>query len=90
MCLRSRLRRNCPWGVLGPLLDKGTPSYIKITPLHLATSYSFLGVSRTEFGSALSGLSIEGEDMEDLSQDPAAEADDGSCQLRAQGVCFLP
>ena len=54
------------WGVLGPLPDEGTPSYIKINPLHLATSYSFLGVSRTEFGSALSGLSIEGEDLEDL------------------------
>ena len=26
------------WGVLGPLPDKGTTSYIKITPLHLATS----------------------------------------------------
>ena len=35
------------WGVLGPLPDEGTPSYIKITPLHLDTSYSFLGVSRT-------------------------------------------
>ena len=76
------------WGVLGPLPDEGTPSYIKITPLHLATSYSFLGVSRTKFKSALSGLSIEGEDLEDVAWNPTAEADDGS--QRAQGVCFLP
>ena len=52
------------WGVLGPLPDKGTPSYINITPLHLANSYSFLGFSRTEFKSALSGISTEGEDLE--------------------------
>ena len=48
------------WGVLGPLPDEGTPSYIKITPLHLETSYSFLGVSRTKLESALSGLYTEG------------------------------
>ena len=66
------------WGVLGPLPDEGTPSYIKITPLHLVTIYSFLGVSLTEFESALSGISTKGEDLEDLAQDPAAEADDGS------------
>ena len=62
------------------------PSYIMITPIHLATNYSFLGVSRTKFQSALSGLSTEGEDLEDLAQDPAAEADDGSRQIRARGV----
>ena len=78
------------WGVLGPLPDKGTPSYIKITPLHLASSYSFLGVSHTKFGSALSGISTKGEDLEDLAQDPAAEADYGSRRKRAQGVCFPP
>ena len=71
------------WEMLGPLLEEGTPSYIKITPLHLATSYSFLGVSRTEFESALSRISTEGEDLEDPSQGPAAEADDGSCRIRA-------
>ena len=76
--------------MLGPLPEKGTPSYIKITPLHLATSYSFLGLSRTEFESALSWLSTEGEDLEDLTQDPAAKVDDGSRRIRAQGVCFLP
>ena len=37
------------WGVLGPLPDEGTPNYIKITPLQLAASYLFLGVSRKEF-----------------------------------------
>ena len=37
------------WGVLGPLPDKGTPSYININPLHLSTSYYFLGVFRTKF-----------------------------------------
>ena len=78
------------WGVLGPRPDKGTPSYIKIAPFHLATSYSFLGVSLTEFESALSGISTEGEDPEDLAQDPAAEADDGSLRIRARGVYFLP
>ena len=78
------------WGVLWPLPEEGTPSYIKITPLHLATSYYFLGVSRTKFESALSGLSTEAEDMEDLAQNPAAEADYGSPQIRARGVCFLP
>ena len=51
------------WGVLGPLLDEGTPSYIKTTPLHLATRYSFLGLPRTEFESTLSGLSTDGEDL---------------------------
>ena len=66
------------WGVLEPLPDKRTHSYIKITPLHLATSYPFLGVSRTEFDSALSWLSTEGENLEDLAQNSAAEADDGS------------
>ena len=54
------------WGVLGPLPDEGTPSYINITPLHLANRYSSLGVSRTEFESALSGLSTNGEHLEDL------------------------
>ena len=74
------------WGVIGPLSDKGTTSYIKITPLHLATSYSFLGVYRTDFESALSGISTKGEDLEDLAQDPTAEADDGSHRIRARGV----
>ena len=78
------------WGVLGPLPDEGTPSYIKITPLHLATSYYFLGVSHTKFESALSGLSTEGEGLEDLAQDPADGADGGSCWIQARGVCFLP
>ena len=78
------------WGVLGPLPDEGTPSYININPLHLATSYSFLGVSRTDFESALSGISNKGEDLEDLAQDPSAEAYDGSHQIRAKDVCFLP
>ena len=77
-------------GVLGPLPEEGTPSYINITPLHLATSYSFLGVSRTEFESTLPGLSTEGEDLKDLAQYPTAEADDGSRWIRARGVCFLP
>ena len=72
------------WGVLGPLPDKGMPSYIKITPLHLATSSSFLGVSRTEFDSALSRLSIEGENLEDLEQDPTSEGEDGSHQIHAR------
>ena len=76
-------------GVIGPLPEEGTPSYIKITPIYLATSSSFLDVSRTEFESALSGLSTKGEDLEDLAQDPAAEADDGSCQIQTRGVCFL-
>ena len=60
--------------------------YIKITPIHLATSYSFLGVYRTDFESALSGISTKGEDLEDLAQDPTAEADDGSHRIRARGV----
>ena len=47
------------WGVLGPLPDEGTPSYIKINPLHLATSYFFLGISRIEFESDLSSLSTK-------------------------------
>ena len=54
------------WGLLGPLPDKGIPYYIKITPLHLAASCSFLGVSRIEFESALFGLSTKGEDLGDL------------------------
>ena len=74
------------WGLLGPLPDEGIPSYINITPLHLDTSYSFLGVSRTEFDSALSGISTEGEDLEELALDPAADTDDGSHQIRARGV----
>ena len=76
--------------MLGPIPEKGTPSYIKITPLHLAASYSFLGVSSIEFESALFRLSTKGEDLEDLAQDPAAEADDGSRRIQARGVCFLP
>ena len=75
-----------PLGVLGPLPDEGTPFYIKIMWLHLAASYLFLSVSRTEFDSALSGLSTEGEDLEDLVQDPTAEADDGSCRIHARGA----
>ena len=56
------------WGVLGPLPDEGDPSYVKSTPLHLAASYSFLDVSRTEFDSALASLSKEGDDLDDLGQ----------------------
>ena len=78
------------WGVLGLLPDKGAPSYIKIKPIHLATSYLFLGVSRTEFDSALAGLSTEVDNLDDLSQEPAAEANDGSHQIRARRSCFLP
>ena len=72
--------------MLGPLSDKGTPSYINITPLHLAIIYSFLSVYCTDFESALSRLSTKEEDLEDLSQDPAAEVDDGYHQIRARGV----
>ena len=75
---------------MGPLPDEGTTDYIKITPLHLAARYSFLGVLRTEFDSALTGLSTEGEDLNDLAQDIAAEADDVFCRIRARGACFLP
>ena len=78
------------WGVLGPVPDEGTPNYINITPLHLAAIYSFLGVSGTEFDSALTGISIEGEDPNDLAQEPVSEADDGFRQIRARGACFLP
>ena len=78
------------WGVLEPLPYKGAPAYIKITPLHLALRYSFLGVSRTEFDSSLAGLSTEGDDLDDLGQEPAAEVDDGSCRIHARGSCFLP
>ena len=56
------------WGVLAPLPDKSTPNYIKIMPLHLAASYSFLAVSRKEFDSDLAGLSTEGEYLKDLAQ----------------------
>ena len=76
--------------MLGLLPDEGTPSYTKITHIHLDTRYYFFGISRTEFESSLSGLSTKAEDLEDLAQDPAAEADDGSHRIRAQGVCFLP
>ena len=78
------------WGVLRPLPDEGTPSYIKINPLHLSTSYSFLGVSRTDFDSSLSSISTKGEYLEDLAQDPASEEDDGSRWICSRGVCFLP
>ena len=71
------------WGVLGSLPDRGTPSYIKITPLHLDTSYSFLVVSLTEFEFAPSRISTKGEDLEDLAQDSASEADDGSRRIQA-------
>ena len=54
-------------------------------PLHLAVSYSFLGVLKTEFDSALAGLSMEGDDLDDLGQEPVAEADDDSCRIRAGG-----
>ena len=69
------------WGVLGPLPDKGAPDYIKITAIHLAASYLLLGVSRTEFASALAGLSTEDEDLDDLAQEPADEVDDGFCRI---------
>ena len=75
---------------MGALPDEGAPAYVKITPFHLAESYSFLRFSSKEFYSALAGLSTEGYDMDDLGQDPAAEVDDGSCQILAKGACFLP
>ena len=78
------------WGVLGPLPDEGRPDYIKITALHLAARYSFLDVSRTEFDSALVGLSTEDEDLDDLAQEPAAGADDGFRRICSRGACFLP
>ena len=74
---------------MGPLPDKGTPAYVKMTPLHLTTSYSFLVVSRTKSDSALAGLSTEGDDLDDLAQEPAAEADDGSRRICARGARFL-
>ena len=74
------------WGVLGTLPDEGAPPYIKITPLHLAASYLFLGVPRTEFDSALASLSMEGDGLDNLGQEPAAEADDGSRQIRERGA----
>ena len=76
--------------MLGPLPDEGTPDYINITPLRLTASYSFLGVSRTKFDSALAGLSTEGEDLDDLAQEPASEADDSFLHIRARAACFLP
>ena len=78
------------WGVLGLLPDKGVPAHIKITPIHLAASYFFLGVSRTEFDSALAGLSTEDEDFDDLAQEPAAGADDGFRRICSRGACFIP
>ena len=76
--------------MLGPLPDTGTPNHIKITPLYLAVIYLLLGVLRTELYSALDGLSTQGEDLDNLAQEPAAEADDGFCRIRARGACFLP
>ena len=78
------------WGLLRLLPENGAPAYVKITPLHLAASYSFLGVSRTEFDSSLASLSTEGDDLDDLGQEPAAGADDGSSRIRVRGACFLP
>ena len=40
------------WGILGLLSDDGTPLYVHIMPLHLAASFSFIGILRTEFDSA--------------------------------------
>ena len=74
------------WGVLGMLPDEGKPDYINLTPLHLALRYSFLGVSRTEYESALTGLSTEGEDLDDLVQEPADEADDSLRRICARGA----
>ena len=74
------------WGILVPLPDDGTPAYVNITPLHLAASYSFIGVLRTEFDSALAGLSTEGDNLDDLCQDPAAKADVDYCRIRARGA----
>ena len=78
------------WGVLGPLPDDGKPAYVNITPLHLAASYSFIGVLRTEFDSALTSLSTEVDALDDLCQETAAEADVDYCRIRARGACFLP
>ena len=78
------------WGILGPLPYHGTPAYIHITPLHLAASFSFIGVLRTEFDSALAGLSKENNDLNDLIQEHASKADDDSRRIQARGACFLP
>ena len=66
------------WGILGPLPDDGMPSNVKITPLHLAASHSFLGVSRTELDSTLVGISTEGDNLNNLCQWTAADADGDS------------
>ena len=69
--------------MLGLLPDVGNPYYINIITLHLATSYYFLGVSRTELESSISGISTEGEDLEDLAQDTASKMNDGSHWIQA-------
>ena len=71
------------WGFLGSLPDEGAPTYAKITPIHLAASCSFLGVSRTEFDYSLAGLSIKGDNLDNLCQEPTAEADGNSCKIHA-------
>ena len=40
--------------------------------------------------SSLAGLSTEGDDLDDLFQEPAAEADDDSCRIHARGALFSP
>ena len=76
--------------MLGPPPDEGTPDYIKTTPLHVSEIYLFLGISRTEFDATFTGISTEGEDLEDLAQEPTAEADEGLRRIRARGACSLP
>ena len=59
---------------------------MQITPLHLAASFSFLGVLWTEFDSALTGISIEKDDLDNLYQETAAKEDDNYRQICARGA----
>ena len=63
---------------------------MQITPLHLTASFSFFGVLRTEFDSSLTGITTEKYNLDDLCQEPAAEADEDSRRIRARGSFFLP
>ena len=78
------------WGILGLLLNDGMPLYMQIMPHHLAESFSFLSVSSTEFDSALTGLSTEKDNLDDLRQDPTSQAYDNCRQIRAMEAWFLP
>ena len=84
--LRGRLCRTRPLGCARAASRQRDALLHQYYPLHLAASYSFLSVSHINFESDLSGISTEGEDLEDLPQDPAAEEDDGSRRIRAQVV----